>query len=184
MVFVDDGMTWRVAAAKEANHQQGRNIGLAIDARIMGRNQRSDTGPVSPANQLKQRGSFNMPLPTEPVGSLPRPVALQNGYAAYDAGTLRRDELEALQDAACADTIRRMEATAAPVVSDGEQRISSFATYPLMDTLGGTGLADNLVTDGQYFCDLRGRSSPPVATARYRPVPLQDLFGRNRRKRR
>ncbi|GLK73621.1 5-methyltetrahydropteroyltriglutamate--homocysteine methyltransferase [Ancylobacter dichloromethanicus] len=112
-----------------------------------------------------------MPLPTEPVGSLPRPVALQNGYAAYDAGTLRRDELEALQDAACADTIRRMEATAAPVVSDGEQRISSFATYPLMDTLGGTGLADNLVTDGQYFAifeDGHHRQLPRLVTGPFR----------------
>ena len=44
-----------------------------------------------------------------------------------------------------------MEATGAPIVSDGEQRASSFATYPITDTLGGTGLADNLAADGQYF---------------------------------
>ena len=44
-----------------------------------------------------------------------------------------------------------MEATGAPIVSDGEQRASSFATYPLTDTLAGTGLADNLAGDGQYF---------------------------------
>ena len=36
-------------------------------------------------------------------------------------------------------------------MSDGEQRASSFATYPLTDTLAGTGLADNLAADGQYF---------------------------------
>ena len=36
-------------------------------------------------------------------------------------------------------------------MSDGEQRMSSFATYPLADTLAGTGLADNLAADGQYF---------------------------------
>ena len=29
--------------------------------------------------------------------------------------------------------------------------MSSFATYPLTDTLAGTGLADNLAADGQYF---------------------------------
>lgn len=29
--------------------------------------------------------------------------------------------------------------------------MSSFATYPITDTLGGTGLADNLAADGQYF---------------------------------
>ena len=44
-----------------------------------------------------------------------------------------------------------MEATGAPIVSDGEQRASSFATYPLTDTLAGTGLAENLAADGQYF---------------------------------
>ena len=44
-----------------------------------------------------------------------------------------------------------MEATGSPIVTDGEQRASSFATYPLTDTLAGTGLAKNLATDGQYF---------------------------------
>lgn len=92
-----------------------------------------------------------MPLPTEPVGSLPRPSKLQAAYAAYDAGRIGRDELTAEQDAACLDSIQRMEATGAPIVSDGEQRMSSFATYPLTDTLGGTGLADTLAADGQYF---------------------------------
>ena len=53
--------------------------------------------------------------------------------------------------AACKDSIERMEATGSPIVSDGEQRASSFATYPLADTLAGTGLADNLAGDGQYF---------------------------------
>lgn len=44
-----------------------------------------------------------------------------------------------------------MEAAGQPVVTDGEQRASSFATYPLTDTLGGTGLADTLVADGQFL---------------------------------
>src|SRR5260370_27413722 len=44
-----------------------------------------------------------------------------------------------------------METTGSPIVSDGEQRMSSFATYPLPDTLAGTGLADHLAGDGQYF---------------------------------
>ena len=37
-----------------------------------------------------------------------------------------------------------MEATGSPIVSDGEQRWSSFATYAITDTLAGTGLAPNL----------------------------------------
>jgi methionine synthase II (cobalamin-independent) len=90
-------------------------------------------------------------IPTEPVGSLPRPAKLQEAFAAYDAGKITHEELVREQDAACLDSIKRMEATGAPVVSDGEQRASSFATYPLTDTLAGTGLADNLAADGQYF---------------------------------
>ena len=92
-----------------------------------------------------------MPLPTEPVGSLPRPMKLQAAYAAYDKGEIKRDALVREQDAACLDSIKRMEATGAPIVCDGEQRMSSFATYPLADTLAGTGLADHLAGDGQYF---------------------------------
>jgi methionine synthase II (cobalamin-independent) len=92
-----------------------------------------------------------MPLPTENVGSLPRPTTLQSAIAAYDRGEISFDDLAAEQDAACRDSIERMEATGAPIVSDGEQRASSFATYPITDTLAGTGLADNLAADGQYF---------------------------------
>jgi methionine synthase II (cobalamin-independent) len=92
-----------------------------------------------------------MSIPTEPVGSLPRPMRLQQAYAAYDQGNIKKEELEREQDAACLDSIKRMEATGAPIVSDGEQRISSFATYSLTDTLAGTGLAENLSADGQYF---------------------------------
>ena len=92
-----------------------------------------------------------MPIPTEPVGSLPRPARLQEAIRRYDAGEISKDELEQLQDEACRDSIERMEATGSPIVSDGEQRASSFATYPIVDTLAGTGLADNLAPDGQYF---------------------------------
>ncbi len=90
-------------------------------------------------------------IPTEGVGSLPRPSSLQSAYAQYDAGTIGREQLEAEQEKAVTDSIRRMEATGAPIVSDGEQWWSSFATYPVTDTLAGTGLAPNLAAGGQYF---------------------------------
>ena len=92
-----------------------------------------------------------MPIPTEPVGSIPRPANLQAAFADYDAGKIGHEQLAREQDAACLDSIKRMEATGSPIVSDGEQRASSFATYPLTDTLAGTGLAENLAADGQYF---------------------------------
>ena len=91
-------------------------------------------------------------IPTEPVGSLPRPAKLQETYARYDAGQASREELEAEQDAAVRDSIERGQATGEPIISDGEQRWSSFATYAITDTLAGTGLADHLAGDGgQYF---------------------------------
>ena len=98
-------------------------------------------------------------IPTEPVGSLPRPAKLQAAYAEYDAGKITKDELEAQQDAAAKDSIERFEATGSPIISDGEQRWSSFATYPITDTLAGTGLADHLGRAGSS-----SRSSP-TATA-------------------
>ena len=92
-----------------------------------------------------------MSIPTELVGSLPRPMRLQEAYADYDEGRISWDDLKAEQDVAAEDSIRRLEGVGEPIVTDGEQRESSFATYPITDTLAGTGLADNLAGDGQYF---------------------------------
>lgn len=90
-------------------------------------------------------------IPTEPVGSLPRPSTLQAAYADYDAGKIAKSQLEAEQEKAVQDSISRMEATGSPIISDGEQWASSFATYPVTDTLAGTGLAPHLAPGGQYF---------------------------------
>jgi 5-methyltetrahydropteroyltriglutamate--homocysteine methyltransferase len=70
-------------------------------------------------------------LPTEPIGSIPRPKALQDGMQAAAAGRMSQDELDALFDDAVQDTLRRFEETGSPVVTDGEQRKPSFATYPI-----------------------------------------------------
>ena len=72
-----------------------------------------------------------MTLPTEPIGSIPRPVELMNGMAAFGAGRIGKDALEALFDGAVRDTIQRFEQTGSPVITDGEQRKPSFATYPI-----------------------------------------------------
>src|SRR3979411_1240089 len=92
-----------------------------------------------------------MSIPTELVGSLPRPMKLQEAYADYDEGKITWEQLQAAQDAAAEDSIRRLQATGEPIVTDGEQRESSFATYSITDTLAGTGLAENLAGDGQFF---------------------------------
>jgi len=90
-------------------------------------------------------------IPTELVGSLPRPMALQEAYADYDEDKITWEQLQEQQDKAAEDSIHRLEQVGEPIVTDGEQRESSFATYPITDTLAGTGLADNLAGDGQYF---------------------------------
>src|ERR1700744_6524245 len=111
-------------------------------------------------------------IPTEPVGSLPRPARLQETYARYDAGEASRAELEAEQDTAIRDSIDRGQATGEPIISDGEQRWSSFATYAITDTLAGTGLADNLAGDGgQYFAifaDGHRRQLPRLTSGPFR----------------
>ena len=104
-------------------------------------------------------------IPTEPVGSLPRPAKLQEAYAKFDAGEIGESDLEKLQEAAVKDSIERFEATGSPIISDGEQRWSSFATYPIATTLAGTGLAPSLGPGGQFFAifaDGHGRQLPKL----------------------
>ena len=111
-------------------------------------------------------------IPTEQVGSLPRPSTLQAAYAAYDAGEIAKEQLEAEQDLAVRDSITHLEATGSPIISDGEQRWSSFATYAIADTLAGTGLADNLAGGGgqffAIFADGHGRQLPRLTGGPFR----------------
>jgi methionine synthase II (cobalamin-independent) len=112
-----------------------------------------------------------MPIPTELVGSLPRPMKLQEAYADHDEGKISFEQLQTSQDEAAEDSIKRLEATGEPYVTDGEQRESSFATYNLTDTLAGTGLADGLAGDGQFFAifdDGHNRQLPRVTKGPFR----------------
>jgi 5-methyltetrahydropteroyltriglutamate--homocysteine methyltransferase len=72
-----------------------------------------------------------MSIPTEPIGSIPRPRELIEGMAAFSAGRITNEELQALYDAAVWDTIHRLQATGSLVITDGEQTKPSFATYPI-----------------------------------------------------
>jgi len=68
-----------------------------------------------------------MTIPTEPIGSIPRPLPLLAALAATD-GT--DPNLDALYEEAIRDTIERFEATGSPVITDGEQRkYHNFWTY-------------------------------------------------------
>jgi 5-methyltetrahydropteroyltriglutamate--homocysteine methyltransferase len=67
-------------------------------------------------------------LPTEPIGSIPRPPALIDAVAR--AGNGIHPELEPLYQDAIRDTLARFEETGSPVITDGEQRkYHNFATY-------------------------------------------------------
>jgi 5-methyltetrahydropteroyltriglutamate--homocysteine methyltransferase len=83
-----------------------------------------------------------MSIPTEPIGSIPRPADLLNIIREHAAGRVGAETLERAYDAAVRDTIERFEATGSPVITDGEQRKSSFATYPLegLKSLAGDGV--------------------------------------------
>ncbi len=66
-------------------------------------------------------------IPTEPIGSIPRPPGLVDAIATLGAGN---PKLERLYDEAVRDTIERFEATGSPVITDGEQRkYHNFWTY-------------------------------------------------------
>src|SRR5687768_13084030 len=68
-----------------------------------------------------------MNIPTEPIGSIPRPLEL---IAAVAERGPTDPSLEPMYDAAIRDTIARFEETGSPVVTDGEQRkYHNFWTY-------------------------------------------------------
>jgi 5-methyltetrahydropteroyltriglutamate--homocysteine methyltransferase len=104
-----------------------------------------------------------MAIPTEPVGSIPRPVEVLEGWEAFEAGRISRERLERLLEEAVHTTIGELEATGSPVVTDGEQSKPSFATYPLQ------GLAD-LAPDGAVipFADGHVRQLPRLTAGPFR----------------
>jgi 5-methyltetrahydropteroyltriglutamate--homocysteine methyltransferase len=67
-------------------------------------------------------------IPTEPIGSIPRPAKLIEAVNALGDGTDPR--LDPLYDEAVRETIQQFESTGSPVITDGEQRkYHNFWTY-------------------------------------------------------
>jgi 5-methyltetrahydropteroyltriglutamate--homocysteine methyltransferase len=106
---------------------------------------------------------LGMPIPTEPIGSIPRPAELIAAIGAFQNNQIEAAVLEDAYAEALSDTIRRFERTGSPVISDGEQTKPSFATYPL------TGLK-NLASDGVVipFADGHVRQLPRLTAAPFR----------------
>ena len=68
-------------------------------------------------------------LPTEPIGSIPRPDTLIDAVAKYGPDDPR---VAPLYQQAVRDTVREFEATGSPVIADGEQRkYHNFWDYPV-----------------------------------------------------
>jgi 5-methyltetrahydropteroyltriglutamate--homocysteine methyltransferase len=66
-------------------------------------------------------------IPTEPIGSMPRPPAL---LAAIEERGPENPSLDPLYEAAVKDTVEQFEATGSPIITDGEQRkYHNFWTY-------------------------------------------------------
>ncbi len=104
-----------------------------------------------------------MAIPTEPIGSIPRPSALIAAWGDRQAGRLTSERFTAIADEALRDTIRRFEETGSPVITDGEQTKASFATYPLADAAG-------LSPDGAVipFADGHTRQLPRLTAGPFR----------------
>ena len=100
-----------------------------------------------------------MPIPTEPIGSIPRSAQLLSAMADHAAGQVSDQQLHAVQNDALRDTIALFEETGSRVITDGEQTKPSFATYPL----AGLG---NLAADGVVipFADGHTRQLPKLTS--------------------
>jgi 5-methyltetrahydropteroyltriglutamate--homocysteine methyltransferase len=58
-------------------------------------------------------------ISTEPIGSIPRPAYLQAAMQAFQKNEIPEAELSRLFDQATRETIKELEATGSPVISDG-----------------------------------------------------------------
>jgi 5-methyltetrahydropteroyltriglutamate--homocysteine methyltransferase len=112
-----------------------------------------------------------MAIPTEPIGSIPRPAQLIQAGHDLAAGEITAEDYGRLADAAVRETIEQLEATGSPVITDGEQGKPSFATYPL------AGLAA-LAPDGVVisFADGHTRQLPRLTAGPFRYAQHADGY--------
>jgi 5-methyltetrahydropteroyltriglutamate--homocysteine methyltransferase len=112
-----------------------------------------------------------MRIQTEPIGSIPRPVELILGIKANAAGQLNDKDLQHLYDSAVSETIKNLEATGSPVISDGEQTKPSFVTYPIQGM-------KQLSPDGVVipFADGHSRQLPKLTKGPFRYQTYADSY--------
>jgi 5-methyltetrahydropteroyltriglutamate--homocysteine methyltransferase len=112
-----------------------------------------------------------MIIPTEPIGSIPRPAYLIDAFADRAAGRITDEALYRLSRRAVQDTITALEQTGSPVITDGEQTKPSFATYPIHG-------ADNLSPVGVVipFKDGHTRQLPMLVTGPFKYQNYADSY--------
>lgn len=112
-----------------------------------------------------------MPIPTEPIGSIPRPERLIDAGRDLAAGQISVDVYARLAEEAVRETIGLLEAAGSPVVTDREQVKPSFATYPLV------GL-ESLAPDGAViaFADRHTRQLPRLTAGPFRYAHHADEY--------
>ncbi len=113
-----------------------------------------------------------MTIPTENIGSIPRPQKLVDAYLRFKRGQLDRASLEEIALEATRETIQRLEETGSPCVSDGEQsKFDGFASYCLHG-------ATNLAPDGVeiVFSDGHSRFLPRLTRGPFRYQQGADRF--------
>ena len=112
-----------------------------------------------------------MPIPTEPIGSIPRPPELIEAVRRFADGSISQAEVDALYLSALQDTIKRFEATGSPVITDGEQTKPSFATYPIHKLV-------NLAPDGIVipFADGHQRQLPKLTAGPFRYTTYAESY--------
>src|SRR5258707_15235639 len=106
---------------------------------------------------------LDMTIPTEPIGSIPRPQKVITAFEQHERGSLSREEFESICSEAVRETVEKLEATGSPVITDGEQTKPSFATYPIH------GLS-NLNPGGVkiQFADVHVRQLPNLSSGPFR----------------
>ena len=104
-----------------------------------------------------------MAIPTESIGSIPRPAALIEALTDFHNKRISSEALEEANSEALRDTLQRLQQTGSPILTDGEQTKPSFATYPLS---GLTNLAPDGVTIP--FADGHVRQLPRLTAGPFR----------------
>ncbi|MEJ1240624.1 cobalamin-independent methionine synthase II family protein [Chryseolinea sp. T2] len=117
-----------------------------------------------------------MIIPTEPIGSIPRPAYLIDALSDRASGRITEEALKELSRRALKETVTALEQTGSPVISDGEQTKPSFATYPIHG-------AQNLSAGGVVipFKDGHTRQLPVLASGPFKYQRYADDYLREAR---